>query len=270
MKKYILLAFCLLFVSATYAQSELRVYCNDGKTKTYQLSSVDSITYSQTDTLGVVQEDYVTQLIWSKSQTSKLALLKIDSVVILKDEITPGDLIDLGLSVKWASKNVGATKPEEYGGYYAWGETEEKRDYSLSTYQYYNSKTSDFINIGTNICGTTYDVARAKLGGSWRMPTHAEQEQLVSNCTCTAYTLNGVKGVRFKSNKNGNSIFLPCAGGRYGVNIASRGFVGDYWSGSLDTDDSNDAGLLYIDDYSANAGSDVTRYHGLSVRPVAP
>src|SRR5574344_1874604 len=116
--------------------------------------------------------------------------------------------VDLGLSVKWASCTVGASFPEEYGGYYAWGETEEKSDYSWSTYKYCNDSSSTCMNIGSNISGTQYDVAHVKWGGSWRMPTHEEMQELYDKCTYKWITYNGVNGGKF-TGPNGNSIFVP-------------------------------------------------------------
>ena len=82
------------------------------------------------------------------------------------------EAVDLGLSVKWAPWNVGASTPEEYGGYYAWGETVEKATYNESSYQYY--KNDGYVDIGSEISGTPYDVAHVKWGGDWRMPTNEE------------------------------------------------------------------------------------------------
>ncbi|MBQ4621730.1 MAG: hypothetical protein IJB28_03650 [Bacteroidaceae bacterium] len=145
------------------------------------------------------------------------------------DEPTPGEAIDLGLSVKWASHNVGASSPEGYGGYYAWGETEEKSDYSQGTYKYYST---GYINIGSNISGTQYDVAHVKWGGSWRMPTLSEFRELVNNCTWKWTTYNGVNG-QLVTGPNGNSIFLPAASVRYGTKLDYRGSVVRYWSATL-------------------------------------
>ena len=136
------------------------------------------------------------------------------------------EAVDLGLSVKWASCNVGAESPEEYGGYYAWGETEEKDDYLPSTYLY--SK----VNIGSDIAETEYDVAHKLLGGGWRMPTEEEYVELCENCVWQWETVNGINGYKVVG-LNGNSIFLPAAGYRYGTVVdylGMRGNHGYYWS----------------------------------------
>ena len=188
-----------------------------------------------------------------------------DTPVVPEEPATDSRAIDLGLSVKWASCNVGATAPEEYGGYYAWGETEEKSSCYESNYLYYSN--GSYTNIGSDISGTQYDVAHVKWGGSWRMPTKAEQDELRNNCTWLWSTLNGVNGYRV-TGPNGNSIFLPAAGSRYGTVVGRQGADGSYWSSSLLSSYSNIAYGLYFDGSGYVRGySD--RYLGLSVRPVS-
>ena len=194
--------------------------------------------------------------------------------------------VDMGLSVKWCSCNVGATRPEEYGNHYAWGETTTKELYDWSTYTLCNGAASTL----TKYCLEKYsgtvdnktvlekvdDVAAQVLGGNWRMPTEAEAQELMNtdNCTWTWCTENGVNGCRFTSKKTGNSIFLP-AGGNYG-GIVGKGLVyqgerGFYWTSSLSTDhdDSNHA----MEFYFGSNWVDCTfggRCVGKSVRPVCP
>lgn len=149
-----------------------------------------------------------------------------------EEEETPNDkpskpsdtmeAIDLGLSVKWASCNVGASSPEEYGGHYAWGEIETKEVYDLGTYKHYDLSTG-YKHIGTDISGTQYDVAHMKWGGTWRMPTKEEMEELAA-CEKTQMSYNGVGGWRF-TGPNGKSIFLPAA--------YERGIIGRYWTSTL-------------------------------------
>ena len=198
------------------------------------------------------------------------------------EEDTPtiiiGEAIDLGLTVKWASCNVGATQPWEYGGYYAWGETEEKSDYEWYTYKYCNggftpmTKYCTSSSYGTVDNKTTLepedDVATVKWGGTWRMPTRAELDELLNNCTWTYTTLNGVNGHRV-TGPNGNSIFLPFAGYRNGQEVRGRGSYGDYWSSSLGSsycdeayDLAFDSGVFGLDSYDRTCGR--------SVRPVCP
>ena len=183
-----------------------------------------------------------------------------------KDEITSGQEVDLGLSVKWAGWNVGATSPEQYGGYYAWGETEEKSDYSNQTYKYYNDGIG-YVNIGENISGTQYDVATVKWGNGWRMPTEAELEELNSKCRFEGYTYNGVIGTKV-TGPNGNAIFLPYAG--YRVRTSLYTDEGYYWSGS------NREGAWYLRVSGFGRGTMFNCYadgtsagsYGYTVRPV--
>ena len=191
------------------------------------------------------------------------------------------DYVDLGLSVKWATFNVGATKPEEYGGYYAWGETEQKRYYDLSTYKWYDglyktltkykNKSRDLVmeNIQT-ILDPEDDVAHVKWGGSWRMPTLEEQDELRANCIWKWYDsgnteFNGVAGYKVISKVEGYKdrfIFLPAAGHRYETNIQNID-GGYYWSSS------NNQWYLYFDSYGHYTHY-IGRTFGQSVRPVCP
>ncbi|MBQ6800618.1 MAG: hypothetical protein IJP08_05875 [Bacteroidaceae bacterium] len=183
------------------------------------------------------------------------------------DEPTPGEAIDLGLSVKWASHNVGASSPEGYGGYYAWGETEEKSSYYWGDYKYCNNSTGDFDYIGSNISGTQYDVAHVKWGGSWRMPTRDEIKELVNKCTWKWTSLNGVNG-QLVTGPNGNSIFLPAAGDRRGTDLHNRGSYGYYWSATLGGSNGDYAYDLYFLSDGSYWVDWNDRDFGRSVRPV--
>ena len=137
------------------------------------------------------------------------------------------DSVDLGLSVQWATMNVGATKPEEYGDYFSWGETEPKDNYLPSKYKYTHN--------GKPVLDAEYDAATVNLGGAWRMPTKEEMDELCSQCNWTWMTLSGVAGHEVKAS-NGNSIFLPAAGELSGAPPAiNRGSRVQYWTSSLAT-----------------------------------
>ena len=189
------------------------------------------------------------------------------------------EYVDLGLSVKWATCNVGASSPEDYGDNYAWGETETKSTYYWSTYKYCNgSETTQTKYCTDSHYGTvdnkkvlepSDDVAQVKWGGSWRMPTDAEMTELRQNCTWTWTTQGGTKGCKVTSKKNGNSIFLPAAGFRGVGSLDGAGSYGNYWSSSLDTSDPSFACDLYF--YSGDVLRDgSSRCFGRSVRPVFP
>ena len=172
--------------------------------------------------------------------------------------------VDLGLSVKWATCNVGANTPEEYGNYYAWGETSSK-----SSYHEDNCKTmAKFKILGFSIGGKSFDdAARANWGGNWRLPTKAECDELVNNCNFQWTTQNGVKGMRFTSKRNGNSIFLPAAGGRCGTSTDYAGELGNFWS-STPYDSERSAYYLYSGSEGSAGTHWLSRLNGHPVRPV--
>ena len=168
------------------------------------------------------------------------------------------DWVDLGLSsgLLWCTHNVGATNPEDYGDYFAWGETTNKSTYDWSTYAYGNSRsqlTKYCSNARFGLDGFTDnlttlepgdDAATANMGSGARTPTLGEWNELLSNTTVEGTTLNGVNGLRLTSTTNGNSIFLPTAGVRYDSVFSYAGSDGNYWSSSLSTDSPNDASLF--------------------------
>ncbi len=211
---------------------------------------------------------------------SKLTKKEYDNSMLITGTISGHTWVVLGLpsGLKWATCNVGASSPEEYGGYYAWGETTTKSYYEWSTYKWCNgsydtmTKYCTLSFLGTVDNKTTLDpsddVAHVKWGGSWRMPTEKEFQELIDNCTWEWITLNGVKGYKVTSKKNGNSIFMPAAGFRNGTSLYDVGSDGYYWSAPLCESDPGDAYGLYF-----SSGSHSTswsgRNYGRSVRPVS-
>ena len=122
--------------------------------------------------------------------------------------VSAGAVVDLGLSVYWCSCNVGAETPEEFGDYYAWGETSPKSRYTEDNYSYYNSSTTQYIDIGSDISGTQYDAATVNLGSDWRMPTKEQMQELLDKCTWEWTQINNINGYKVTA-VNGNSIFIP-------------------------------------------------------------
>lgn len=183
------------------------------------------------------------------------------------------DYVDLGLSVKWAMKNVGASSPSDYGDYFAWGETRKKDNYTLETCFDCLDGTRDSwgtYKIGgkTSISPTSgHDTARENWGGTWRMPTIAEFEELCEKCEWTWTSQGGHNGYLVTSKTNGNSIFLPAAGSRYSTDTEDVGVSGHYWSSTLSSSFSYLACFLGFHNSRHDTTGDF-RCFGLSVRPV--
>lgn len=198
------------------------------------------------------------------------------------------DPVDLGLSVEWASFNVGANKPEETGNFYAWGETTTKPKYNAQHYKFYEwddyntrywiTKYNDNPNRGhvdnKTVLEAEDDAARANWGGNWRIPTKAEFEEILNpnNCSWTWTIVNGQDGYEVKSKINGNSIFLPAAGHMIGNDHANYncGYdFGAYWSANLIPENNGDREVWYLMFNTNGALMDSCgRAGGLSVRAV--
>ena len=203
------------------------------------------------------------------------------------------DYVDLGLpsGTKWSTMNIGASAPEDYGNYYAWGETETKEDYSWNTYKYFFDNNGNYVpyddkwrvesgelkDIGSNIAGTQYDVAHMKWGDSWKIPTSAQMDELQNKeyCEWIWTFLNGVEGYIITSKLNGKSMFLPACGVFYKTKQQHMNTDGYYW---LSTSESSNT--FYADNlvFSSNSyeichKSELFqdyngRDHGRAIRPV--
>lgn len=191
--------------------------------------------------------------------------------------------VDLGLpsGILWATCNVGASSPTDYGDHFAWGETEPQADnaYSWTSYKYANgdydklSKYCNNSNYGDNGYTDTYtvllpedDAATANWGAGWRMPTELELSELRINCTVTWTTQNGVNGCLFTSS-NGNSLFMPAAGTRCDGSLDNVGSYGGYWSRSLIGNGPYFAWCLGFSSGDNRMGYNYRNY-GFTVRPV--
>lgn len=228
MKKHFLLLIAL-FAASLFVMAEMRVYVykKDGTKALYVAATVDSIGF-----------------------------------VDVNNSVDGHEWVDLGLpsGTKWATCNVGADFPEDYGDYFAWGETTTKYSFTSSNYNYSSNPTTLPLD---------RDAAYNNWGTSWRMPTNAEFSELVDNCTRTWITQNGVEGYKATSKINGNSIFLPAAGYRYDSNWSNAGFGGDYWSSSRNTSYNSQDAYYWLFFPGIPGKSDyVARSFGYSVRPV--
>ena len=176
-------------------------------------------------------------------------------------ELNSHQYVDLGLSVIWATCNVGASRPSDYGDYFAWGEISPKSEYTKENSVTWEKSLGD---IGGNV---QYDAARAGLGGSWRLPTFDELIELKEKCKWTWTTQGGHNGYKV-TGPSGKSIFLPAAGWHYGASPNYVGECGYYWSSSPYESDTQRAYFLYF--HSSHC--DWLWYHrgfGRSVRPVS-
>ena len=208
---------------------------------------------------------------------------KLDSITFVDAVADDSDIheyVDLGLpsGTLWATCNVGASKPEEYGDYFAWGETEPKTTYNWSTYKYCKGSGTTM----TKYCTDSYygtvdnktelepsdDAATVNWGSDWQMPSYEQCMELYnSSYTTTIWTTQtGVYGIRITSKSNGNSIFLPAANCRYGTNFQNAS-MGKYWSRSLWSSDATNAFDLFFYSDGINFTSS-SRDLGQSVRPV--
>lgn len=261
-----------------------------GTKKTLSLTADGSFSISLSDLLYLTRYEYV--IVAKVNDNEFVSEIKYFTTA---DYQTP-PLVDLGLSVKWASYNLGATSPEEFGDYYAWGETETKSKFNNSTYKFYKSEIVSVSGFDIEYTGFTKyipsseadsygfrgfydnksvldpedDVAHVKLGGKWRMPTKEEYDELKNNCQCDLATYKGVNGMKITSNKAGYTdkwIFLPMAG--YGQSSSIYvGKQGNYWSSSLGYHPDN-AHIMLFDSGGTYTGRNHDRNYGCSVRPVS-
>ena len=235
------LSTCMLGIAQSEDNYSMYVYLSGGDVKYFLISEVDSVVF--TEVSGASSDDST-----NSSDTTY---------------INGYAAVDLGLSVLWATCNIGADSPEDYGDYFAWGETETKDTFNIDTSVTYHVSMSDISG------NAEYDAATANRGGSWRMPTYDEMKELVDSCTWT-WTVNSLVyyGYKVTSNVNGNSIYLPAANFLYETSFSVPIPYGSYWSSTPSTSDASSAFALYFYDSYSGVHSNL-RYYGRSVRPVS-
>lgn len=196
---------------------------------------------------------------------------KLDSVVAYSySNYSNDEYVDLGLSVKWATRNLGASSPEEYGNYYAWAETEPRTgdtwNYNFNTTPYYkNGKFTKYNSSDHKIVlDPEDDAATVALGSTWRMPTKAELDELISNCEWEWTSMNNVNGYKI-TGPNHNSIFLPAAGYRNNYYYSLRTSRCMIWTSTLNSSDRDNAFYL-----NGNKILSTPRYMGQTIRAVHP
>lgn len=216
----------------------------------------------------------------NKVKSILLLVLSVFSMCVKGETKDGHEYVDLGLpsGLKWATMNIGATKPEEYGKYFAWGEVKVKNSYDKTNSITYSTSANDknvdklksaaIIGESGNLTAK-YDAATVNWSENWRMPTKAEFEELRENCTWVWSTINGVVGYKVESKKTGNNnwIFLPATGYYNGSLNDSKGNLGLYWSSTI-----YDNLSYYAYGLNFNPKSGITaeydRYYGRTIRPV--
>ncbi|MCD8304734.1 MAG: DUF1566 domain-containing protein [Prevotellaceae bacterium] len=197
----------------------------------------------------------------SKSSATTAAPSKPTQSKPTSGYINGHEYVDLGLSVKWATCNVGASSPEGYGNYYAWGETSTKSSYDEDNCKTYN------VSMGSIAGDPSYDAARSNWGGTWRLPTANERDELINKCQRTWTTVGGHAGYKV-TGPSGNSIFLPAAGYRYRKSLGRTGDHGNYWSAAPDESNTQNAySLNFYSGYFYRGYNN--RGNGFSVRAVS-
>ena len=213
------------------------------------------------------------KIIYSYSGTQEQNLQYAFAQRLVHDTIVPmpePEYVDLGLSVKWATFNVGATSPEDYGYYFAWGETEPKETYSWATYKWCDGTDANITKYNTadgkTILEPADDAAQVQWGGNWRMPTEEEQQELIDRCSWERTNLNGVIGYKV-TGPNGNSIFIPIAGAynSFDNQLNSVGSIGWIYSSTKAT--GTRAYEIHIEE-GIILQKDCSRCVGLTIRPV--
>ena len=202
-----------------------------------------------------------------KSQSYKWNLKKEATITQTKEiKYVAGNAIDLGLSVLWSDINLGATTPESFGEYFAWGETKPKEQYSKDNYMHYDHSMNQYLDIGEDISGTKYDAAHVNLGNGWRMPSNTELQELIKNCEWEWVKSGNTLGYKI-TGKNGNYIFLPAGGRILYSTVSSQNEWTEYWSSSERQKYKGDAYLLVENGYNPTVISS-DKIYGVPIRPV--
>lgn len=173
------------------------------------------------------------------------------------------DIVDLGLSVCWATCNIGAKTPFESGEYFAWGETTTKVSYKRQNYSFYVDENEGMKNCYGKEC----DVANKLLGDDWRLPTKEEVEELFDNCDAQSKVTEGINGILFTSRINNNQIFFPTSGYYDGRSISSKNNQGAYWTSTQSLEEDTNAVSFFVNDRAFNFWEN-NREKGLTIRPV--
>lgn len=239
----------LLIMGMILVYMQLPVYAQKPKQQTKKTSSITNVAKKPI-----------------KKQTASVASSISEPTGYINDH----GYVDLGLSVKWATCNVGASFPSDYGSYFAWGEVEPKRYYafknSISQAKSFKQLESESIIDSKGNLKRTNDAACSNWGHNWRMPTKEECQEIIDKCTWVWISQNGTKGYKL-TGPNGNSIFLPASGYRFGDDLFDKGKEGYIMSSSLCLNGVRNAYFIGFDEYQ-HIIDDADRHIGCPVRPV--
>lgn len=257
MKRYLLSAATFMLAIVASGVTYMQVKMADDQIVKYEVDDVEQIDYEIDTTTS-------TWKMRTKTRDGKEEKYNVDDVVevnyVLLDTLTSLDgvsvsgkingytYVDLGLEsgLLWATYNVGATKPSEYGNYYAWSETAPKSVYNFDNLRYYDSSTDELTKYctgyaygrldNTEILESIDDAANVNWGNGWRMPYASEQKEMINGCTwewISNFNGSGIAGRLGTSKYNGNTIFFPAAGGYEGIGASMQDQYGFYWSCNL-------------------------------------
>lgn len=286
-----------IIIATSVSLSEQNIELNQGTSKTLvATANVDEVTLfwtSSNPSIATVDQNGLVTAISGGTCVINCRVMNGINVTsecqVTVNKTSDHAWVDLGLpsGTLWATCNVGADKPEEYGSYFSWGETDQRSNYRWADYKYCRPCTTYYAMIKYctskelsyygNVDYKTEldaedDAATVNWGSEWQMPSKAQFEELM-NYTYTTSTYvtakNGKSGVMIVSIGNGNQIFLPCAGRYEGTDSYDTGIYGHYWSRTLDITTNNLAEMMclkYYNHYSYSSSN--PRYYGCSVRPV--
>lgn len=279
-KKLLSLVALFALSVSMFAITNMCVKLNDGTVVKYNIDDVEEVYYEGEET-----QEIVTCVKQKDGSVVRYGIGNIDEVYYEDEDETKDreeqedshESVDLGLpsGLKWATMNVGASKPEEFGDYFAWGEVApapnneytEANGKVRGNYHELNEKgvLGEYGNLGAK-----YDAATVNWGENWRMPSKQDFDELIDNCTWTRITLGDTEGYKVESKVNSNWIFIPGSGYHYKDTSDWVGVFGYYWSSSIYGESSrNSAYYLDFGYFSVSTESSVVRWIGYSVRPVA-
>lgn len=291
MMKRLFAAIALLAAGTTAAfASEPEFYALQADTTivTFKNADVDYVSFAKIDPItGNATTDYASmEYHLSNGQVQRVPIASVQEVIVSDLVNTTDTAVDLGLSVKWRNRNLGAATPDEYGTLIGWGDPTgtHHEQYHVKNYGSYNSNKNAVLAFyggvtpPDTIAGTSLDVATALLGPSWRLPTYAQYEELITGCSSIIWmTYRGVCGARF-TGPSGQSIFLPAAGMRRGETMTQKAdqyavYWTDAWYGTSTSTSASKGEMAYGMAFGIQTRGwyriqAFYRYAGASIRPV--